>query len=272
MTLAILALVLAMQAAGPMPNDVATIVQRSVEASNRDWKAAPEYDYSQRVQEEGGAKVYDVIMILGSPYKRLTGINGKPLTAPQQLEEQHKLDQAIAARRNESPQERNVRVARYVKDRTRDHSLMQQLTQAFDFKLEGEQKLGMRDVYVLRATPRRGYHPPTTEAKVLTGMQGRLWIDKTTFQWVKVEAEVVHPVTIEGFLARVEPGTRFELDKMPVDGEIWLPQHFAMKSRSRIVFLFSHKNQEQDTFWGYRKAAADTITDLINGFVSGHDF
>jgi len=38
---------------------------------------------------------------------------------------------------------------------------------------------------VLKATPRPGYEPPNNEAKVLTGMEGKLWIDEKTFQWVK---------------------------------------------------------------------------------------
>lgn len=254
----IFALVLTMQVSRPAQNDVATIIQRSVEATDRDWKAAPGYDYLQQVQEDGGTKTYEVTMILGSPYERLTAVNGKPLTAEQQRDEQRKLDKVIAKRQSESPQERNDRVGKYARERKRDHSLMQQLTRAFDFKMEGQQKLGTRDVYVLRATPRPGYHPPDMEAEVLTGMQGRLWIDKSTFQWVKVQAQVIHPVTIEGFLARVEPGTRFDLEKMPVDDGIWLPKHFGMKSRAKVMFLFGHRTQEEETYWGYRKAAADT--------------
>ena len=78
---------------------------------------------------------------------------------------------------------------------------MEQLTKALDFKLVGEQKLGPYEVYVLKATPRPGYEPPNIESKVLTGMEGKLWIDEKTFQWVKVEATVVRPVSIEGFLA-----------------------------------------------------------------------
>jgi len=30
-------------------------------------------------------------------------------------------------------------------------------------------------------------------------MEGKLWIDEKTFQWVKVEATVIRPVSIEGF-------------------------------------------------------------------------
>jgi hypothetical protein len=72
---------------------------------------------------------------------------------------------------------------------------------------------------------------------------------------VKVTAKVIRPVSIEGFLARVEPGTRFELQKMPVGDGIWLPKHFAMKSQAKILRLFSRSSQEDDTFSNYHKAA-----------------
>jgi hypothetical protein len=73
---------------------------------------------------------------------------------------------------------------------------------------------------------------------------------------VKLEATVIHPVTIEGFLTRVEPGTLFELEKSPVDKDIWLVKHFDMRSRSGIVFLVPQKSQDDETYWGYRNAAS----------------
>jgi hypothetical protein len=90
-------------------------------------------------------------------------------------------------------------------------------------------------------------------ASVLKGMRGELWIDVKTFQWVKVEAHVVKPVSIAGFLARVEPGTRFELENMPVDDGVWLPRHFAMQSHAKILMLFNKKSQENETYSDYRK-------------------
>jgi hypothetical protein len=131
---------------------------------------------------------------------------------------------------------------------------VEQLTKGFVFHLTGEQKLGPREVYVLKATPRPGYEPPNNEAKVLTGMEGMLWIDEKTFQWVKVEATVIRPVSTAGFLAQVQPGTRFELEKMPVTDSIWLPEHFAMKSQARVLFLFTRKLQDDETYYGYHKS------------------
>jgi hypothetical protein len=231
------------------------IIERSVQANKLDWDADPEYNYFERDREDGKDRTNEVMMIEGSPYYRLVAVNGEPLSPAEQAQEEQKLQQAISQRKHESPQQRAARIASYEKDRKRDHLLMEQLTKAFNFTLEGEQKLGPYDVYLLRATPRPGYQPPNRETKVLTGMRGQLWIDKNTFQWVKVEAQVIHPVSIEGFLARVLPGTQFELEKMPVGDGIWLVKHFAMKAHAKIVFLFSHRTQEDDTYWGYHKVS-----------------
>jgi hypothetical protein len=92
------------------------------------------------------------------------------------------------------------------------------------------------------------------QAQVLTGMEGKLWIDTKTFQWVKVQAKVIRPVSISGFLATVLPGTRFELEKAPVGDGIWEPAHFSMKSQAKVFFLFNHRSQENDEYFGYRKS------------------
>ena len=236
--------------------DANYIIERSTEANERDWKAAPQYDYFERDREkDGGTKTFEELMILGSPYERLVAVNGKTLAPEQRAEEHQKLNAVMRERQNEPPQQRAQRITQYEKQRKRDRLLMEQMAKAFDFKLAGDQRLKDRQVYVLSAAPRPGYAPPNNEAKVLTGMKGTLWIDRQTFQWVKVEAQVVHPVSIAGFLARVEPGTRFELEKMPVEDGIWLPSHFAMTSKARVFFFFTRQRQEDETYFGYRKAA-----------------
>ena len=85
-------------------------------------------------------------------------------------------------------------------------------------------------------------------------MEGTLWIDRKTFQWVKVEAHVIHPVRIEGFLAEVEPGTEFEVEKRPVSVNVWLASHYSMKSKANVVLLFPHKGEEDNSYFDYLKA------------------
>jgi len=191
-------------------------------------------------------------MIEGSPYQRLIAIDGKPLPPAQSAQQEAKQQQVTEQRRSESPQERANRIGKYQSGRRRDNNMMNQLTVAFDFTLVGESKLRGFHVYVLKATPRPGYQPPSMELQVLTGMQGELWIDQNTYQWVRVTAHVIRPVSIAGFLAQVEPGTQFELEKAPVGKGVWQPIHFSMRSQARVLMLFNRSSQEDETYFDYQ--------------------
>ena len=232
---------------------VQNIIEKSVRANQRDFAAAPEFSHKERDCTPKGSKTYLVSIIDGSPYRELIAANGKPLSGQARQQEIQKLQRAKAERAAESPGQRKERIAKYRKDRNRDHEMMQQLTKAFEFTLIGERKLNSFPVYVLRARPRSGYRPPNMETQVLPSMEGMLWIDRTSYQWVKVTAKVTHPASIEGFLARVEPGTKFELEKAPVGDGIWLPKHFAMKSRAKVLFLFTDNSQADSFFFDYTK-------------------
>ena len=233
--------------------DVGEIIQKSVAANEADFRAEPEFAHKMLEKGPQGSKTYLVKIIDGSPYRRLVAVNGERLSKEAEQAEEKKQEQAVQKRHSESPQERQKRIANYQKSRNRDHAMMGQLTKAFTFTLVGEEKIESFDVYHLRADPKPDYHPPNMETEVLTGMKGQLWIDKASYQWVKVMAEVVHPVSIAGFLAQVEPGTQFELEKMPVESGVWLPKHFAMKSRAKVLMMVNRSSQEDETYSDYQR-------------------
>jgi len=239
-------------------DEVASIIRQSTEANDRDWAAAPGFDSSERDRTKVGDKTYAVTMLDGSPYQRLIAVNGHELDADKQQQEQKKYQDAVTQRQHESPDKRSERIAKYQADRKRDHTMLEQMTAAFDFHLVGKHMLSGHRVYELKATPRQGYKPPDRDSQVLTGMEGTLWIDQKTFQWVKVEAHVIHPVRIEGFLAEVEPGTSFELENRPVTSDIWLASRYSMRSNAKVMLLIRRKGAEEDTFFDYHKAAVST--------------
>lgn len=239
--------------------DAETIVRRSVEVSTQNYKLLPHYNYFEVDHDPGGtSRTYEERMLYGSRYGRLVAINGQPLTPQRAAEEQRRLEATQAQRRSESPEERAKRVAGYERERQQDNLMLSEMGNAFDFTLIGEEKRDGHDVYVLKARPRKGYRPPNNRAKVLTGMEGTLWIEKNTFQWVRVEAQVLRPVSIEGFLARVETGTRFELEQMPVAENVWFPRHFSMKARARVFFFFTKADEDDETYYGYSPVAPES--------------
>src|SRR5581483_1652497 len=129
------------------------------------------------------------------PYRRLIGLNNEPLSPAQASVEEAKLQREIGRRRNESPSDRKRRLAKYQEQRSDEHLLMQQMATAFTFRQLGDDEVAGVPCYRLAATPRPDYVPPVEKARVLKGMRGTMWIDKAEFHWVKVEAEVIQPVT-----------------------------------------------------------------------------
>lgn len=231
--------------------DIPEIIQRSVTANDKDFTAQPQFNYKEKDSEGNSVKIFQVTMIDGSPYQRLLD-NGEPLSPALAAAELKKEKKIAAERRAQTPEQRKKRIADYAKQRTRDHAMMSQLSKAFDFKIAGTRKVDERTVWVLTATPKRGYRPPNLDCQVLRGMQGEMWVDQETYEWVKVTAQVIRPVSIEGFLAQVEPGTRFEIEKTPVAAGIWQIAHFSMQSRAKVLHLIKRNSAEEDWYYDFQ--------------------
>lgn len=256
----VLPIVLAATAMGQV--NLKELVQKSVAATDRNWKEAPNYIYTVREVDEklnGDGEVksrsvhtWEVMVLDGSEYKKLLAHNGKPLTPKQKAAEEKKFQAEKWRREHQSAAERQKRIAKYQKARAQDHAMLREMIRAFEFHLVGEEKVDGRQTYVLDAEPKPGYQPTSRETRVLTGMKGKLWIDKQTNQWVKVEAEVIHPVSFYA-VASVGPGTKFVLEQTPVDDGVWLPKRFSVNVNAS-VFWFSRNTSELDTYSNYRRS------------------
>ena len=251
----VLILSLTCWSANVAPDRVAEIVQRSVSNTNADWDLAPQFDFTERDIVTGHgkrtAKTYQVTMIAGSPYNKMIATDGQELSPAQMAEEDRKLAEETNRRRTESSAARQKRIAAYQRERHQDHALMAEMVKAFDFKMSGEDTINGHRCFVLDATPKAGYNPPSRETQVLTGMHGRMWVDLQAYQWAKAHAEVFRPVTFGLFFAQVKTGTQFTLEQEPVRGNLWLPSHFSMAVNAR-VFLASRRSTDDETYSNYR--------------------
>jgi len=260
---ALLLLAIVTAAAWAEQPNVQQIITRSVQTIEDDWNQSPNYSFHEHdVTSKRGsaekAKSYEVLMIDGSPYNRLLAENGQQLSPAEQAQQEQLLRAEIDRRQHESPRERARRIAKYQKERDQDHEMLKNMVAAFDFHLTGEETVDGHDCWVLDATPNRNYRPTSRETKVLTGMRGKLWVDRATYQWVKVEAEVIRPVSIFGLVARVGPGTRFLLEQSPVSGNLWLPSHFSMKVNASAFGFFNENSTDDERYEHYTPAGKTT--------------
>jgi len=129
------------------------------------------------------------------------------------------------------------------------------MTDALDYKLAGEETINGRPTYVLVATAKPGYVPKSRDAKVLTGMKGKLWIDKAETQWVKVEAEVIRAVSFYA-VATVAPGTKFQLEQAPVGNGLWMAKHFSVHVNSNVLWVARNSNSDE-TYSDYKRVVGE---------------
>ena len=241
-------------AATPNPEE---IIRKSITATKSDWAAASKYSYLDRDVESKRhdprmSKTYRVLMIDGSPYNFVTAIDDRPLSPEEKVAEQRKLQRASEKRQKESERERQKRIEKYRKDSERNHEMLQEMVDAFQFHVSGEAQVDGHACWVLDAEPKPGYEPSDHEGRVLKGMKGRLWIDKASYQWVKVHADVVKTVSFYGFLAKVGPGTEFDLEQTPVADDIWMPKVVNVRVRASALGFFNEDSEGHDTYRDYQ--------------------
>jgi len=252
----------------PQPS-TAEIIRRSVANTRADWNMAPDYNFTERDVVTGNAqsstKTYLVMMIDGSPYDKLIAANGRQLAPALAAEEERKLQEEIAQRAHETRSEKRKRIAEYIRGRRQDDDLLQEMIKAIDFQLTGEDTVDGRRCFVLEGSPKPGYRPKTRDTKVLKGMRGEMWIDEQQYQWVKVQAKVFRPVAFGLFIAHVEPGTEFTLEQQPVQGTLWLPSHFSMHVKARVLRFWSHNSNDDETYWDYSRTSQGAMAATTAG-------
>ena len=262
-----IALAIACVAAAQTP-DAHEIVERSVKAGEENWKIARNYTFLERTEERQvdsaahvkseEVKTYDITLLEGSPYRRLVERNDHALPAVEERKEQEKLEKSIAERAKETPAGRERRMADYERQRKRQQETMHEVADAFDFKIAGQERVDGREVWILDATPRRDYHARSRDAKILPHVRGKLWIDQQTYHWVKLDAEVIDPVSWGLFLVRLDKGAHLKMDAARVNDEVWLPSRISVTASARIGIFKQLRVQEETTYRNFRKFQTDS--------------
>jgi hypothetical protein len=144
------------------------------------------------------------------------------------------------------------------KRRAREFAFLSEIPDLFDLKLEGEATVDGRPVWVVSGAPRPGAQPKTHDANVLLKVRGRMWIDKATYQWAKVEAETTATISWGVFLARLAPGAKMVFEQTAVSPELWLPKRLFVSGNGRVALL-KHLVEDQEIQWrNYKKFSVES--------------
>ena len=239
--------------------DVRQIVESSIAATERHWRARLHYTYVERDEDrrrdlDGRVRSEDVdvsrtILVNGVPFEQLLEHNGRPPSADEQRIYKEKLDKL----KRETPEQRAERLRKQEDENT---SLVREVPKAFDFQLVGEEVVRGRPAYVLQATPRPDYHAQGKYGKMFSKVAGKLWVDKQDLGWIKVDGEVIQPFSMGLFLARVLRGSHITMEQARLDDGIWMPERVEVRAAAKIFFIKSLVVERVLIYSEYRLAQA----------------
>lgn len=167
--------------------------------------------YRTHTVDEKGDKVREIIESRDGSVARLLLLNGKPITPAQDAAEHQRLQDML-----DSPDA----FARHVKNDESSRKLADTTLHLFPDAMlytyvPGQPQSGTNNgalEVVLDYQPNPAFVPPSTTAEALTGLRGRLWIDVTTRNLVRMEGDIFRPVNFGwGMIARVYPGGKLLL-------------------------------------------------------------
>ncbi len=163
------------------------LIQKVADKDVENNKKLHDYTYSERQEQHKldgkGAvastetKTFDVLQIYGEPVYRLVAKDDKPLSEKEAKKEEEKIQKIIDRRRNESDSDREKRLQKEEKEREDDREFVKEIADAYNFTHAGTEQIDGRDTYIIAAEPRPGFEPHRKEAKILTKIRGRIWID-----------------------------------------------------------------------------------------------
>jgi len=255
-------------AAGLAAEDAREIVRKSVDLDQANWLRMRDYTWIARSTErhfDAGGKVkseersaWETVMLDGEPYRRTLERNGRPLPPAEQKKQEDKLDKSTARLAHETPEEKRRRLADYETRRRKEREFLREIPDAYDLRIEGEAQVDGHDAWIIAGTPRAEYRPRDGDAKALLKIRGKIWVDKSNYQWIRLEAETTETISFGLFLARLNPGAKLVFEQTRVADELWLPKRLFVQGAGRLG-LIKRIAMDQEIIWSdYRRFQVDS--------------
>lgn len=244
--------------------DAKEIIQRSVQRDILNFERLKDYTYVERDEERSYDKdaklkkteqqTYEVLIVGGHDYEKLIERDDKPLSPKEAAKEQEKMDKEIEQRKRESAADK----AKIEKQRKEQRKFLDEVPEEFNFQLLGVENVSGKPAWIISADPKPGYQPKDRRAKMIAKMRGKVWIDQSEYQWVKIEAEAVGALSFGLGMVKINPGASLRFEQTRVNDEVWLPASASIRVDGRAALFVGIHSEIDMAFRDYRKFQAES--------------
>jgi len=187
------------------------------------------WKYLLNKEVSGKEETREVVETNSGSLERLIAIAGRPLSSAQQHDEAERI---LRLAHNPDDQKKLEESRR--KDAQQSNAFLRTIPNAFLFEYAGES--GELVKVVFKPNPQFTAH--SREAKVLTQMQGEIWIDAKQQRLVSINGQLMNDVKFAGgLLGHLEKGGKFSVKRMEIAPGDWELTDLAVSMRGKALLF-----------------------------------
>jgi hypothetical protein len=188
-------------------------------------------------------RLEDQVETAEGPVTRLARIDGLPLSAESEQEDQARMQHLLA-----SPEEQAKHRQEYQDDEARIGRILELLPDAYVYEYDGEEN----GCYRLRFQPNPGYSSHSIEARVFHSMSGTLWVNARYKRLARLDGKVEENLDFGyGLLGRLDKGGWFQLVRAQVSPTDWKTERLEVHMTGRALLFKSFAQEKSETRGGF---------------------
>jgi hypothetical protein len=216
--------------------------------------------YRLEKEQHGKKQVEEIIETKKGSLSRLLSINDRPLTAKQQLEEDHRVRELMTSRSAQQKLQRALDA-----ETLQGRRLFKMLPDAFVFSYAG----GDGDLVKLSFRPNPSFRPPSLEARVFHDMEGEMWVDCKQERLAAFDGHLTQTVKFGfGVLGHLDKGGHFEVRQAEVVPGHWDMTTLSLDIRGKAILFASIAVQKRETHRDFQQVSDDLTlaqaADILN--------
>jgi hypothetical protein len=185
--------------------------------------------------------------------------NGKSLTAEQRRAEEARVERFI-----NNPEELRKKREQEHENAERTMRIVRALPDAFLFEFAGEEPSSEGTGRVgaglakLKFRPNPRYEPPSRVEEVLTGMQGYVLVDASSYRIASIDGTLFKEVGFGwGILGHLDRGGRFVVHQQEVGDDFWEISGMTLHFTGKILLFKNLAINSTEIFSGFKRVPSD---------------
>jgi hypothetical protein len=210
-----------------------------------------EWMYQTRVRDDGKDQMKMVIDTREGDLERLRAVNGHPLTPEQEKQEDRRIENLIHNRHEQRKLRREKE-----EDGQKTERLFKMLPEAMTARYGSRQG----DLVEILFTPNPKFRPPSHEAAVFHGMEGRIWINTRENRLAEIEGHLMEAIKFGGGLfGHLDKGGEFHVKQSEVGPGHWEITLLHVNMHGKVLFFKTIGVQQDETQTNFQQVP-DNLT------------